>query len=620
MVSRGMDLSVFSGSRTCPGAAVGTWARALADRGPRVDRHRERAARLAESGDPLKYIREIFGYKLTKDNERQIQFILENRRALIRGGNGGGKTFVATAMAGGWFFDALGSLPGENKRYRGCILLFPSVTHATSLDAAYRQIIEHARHAREFSGHVFPGFPESDEVKNTHVSYFGRVYWEVPNCPGWYMKSISPRLPARNADDQVAHAAGGRHEENLIALIEEAKDLAPAAMAAVDGWMVGSDNRAIALTNPTYSSGSLFVQRDLWAEMQVNTIKHDNVILRKNVIRGGAVSHVAIEEKLRNPLQVTCMGKYTEIQPNADHHDFVYALPDRDLADKEGPRDDGFPGHPDADLSVFRPSNAFCGQVLGLWPKFSSSRPFHDSILDNCLVGFEEPFDRGQNKKIPPAAVGVDAARWGDDKIIAMPRWGPTARKSVENYLASKKSETIIGSARVVPKASEDGDEVAGDKVASWLVSEFGKDSEYRVDQGGGGYIYDGLKRLGCRVMIIPFGAKPAMKKPVSGQSSPLNRRAEMYLDLAAAMRLESARCMISSILREDLAAQKTEIVEHSSFGKKKDKVAMVKLIDKDIIKQRLGRSPDHSDAVVLASAETGIRGKSESYTPGRLQ
>lgn len=165
-----------------------------------------------------------------------------------------------------------------------------------------------------------------------------------------------------------------------------------------------------------------------------------------------------------------------------------------------------------------------------------------------------------------PKILGVDVARFGDDKSIIFPRQGLVAFK---------------------PTVMRGVDGIQGAGRVSRLWEDWDADACMVDDTGGYGAAWiDCLKTLGRVAVPVPFAGKPRDPRY-------FNKRAEMYFELAKWIKQDGGS--IPSI--PELAAALTT----TTYSFRGDKL----LIEpKDTVKERLGYSPDEADALAITFAE----------------
>ncbi|MCL5883858.1 MAG: hypothetical protein M1377_00630 [Deltaproteobacteria bacterium] len=163
-----------------------------------------------------------------------------------------------------------------------------------------------------------------------------------------------------------------------------------------------------------------------------------------------------------------------------------------------------------------------------------------------------------------PRILGVDVAREGDDKTVLFPRQGLVAFRSKEMRNANTQA---IAAAAASAYMKWNADALMIDATGGW----------------GAGAI-DLLKAAGHVVFEVQFSGKPWDPRF-------LNKRAEMWWNLAEWIK-GGGVIPPNPTLIADLCAQ--------TYTYSGDKLA---LIDKDQIKQTLGRSPDEGDALACTFA-----------------
>ena len=173
---------------------------------------------------------------------------------------------------------------------------------------------------------------------------------------------------------------------------------------------------------------------------------------------------------------------------------------------------------------------------------------------------------RPDDIKDAPRILGVDPARFGDDRSVIFARQGlqafePAVFRGIDNMELA---------ARVAAK------------IQDW------KPDAVFIDSGAGAGVIDRLRQLGHDVVEVPFGGK------ATNPSLFLNRRAEMWFDVADWLRMGGA-IPNDSALKQELA---TPIYWYDAAGRRV-------LEPKDDIKKRLqgGGSPDLADALALTFA-----------------
>jgi hypothetical protein len=165
-----------------------------------------------------------------------------------------------------------------------------------------------------------------------------------------------------------------------------------------------------------------------------------------------------------------------------------------------------------------------------------------------------------------PMILGIDPARFGDDRSVIFPR---RALQAYEPFICSGIDNMTLAST-----AANKMEELKADAVF--------------IDAGAGAGVIDRLRQLGYgqKVIEVPFGGRPT----AAGLYK--NKRAEMW----AAAR---------DWLKAGGALPKTDGLTQDLSGANYDydEAGKLRLESKDRIKERLGRSPDLADALALTFA-----------------
>jgi hypothetical protein len=175
-----------------------------------------------------------------------------------------------------------------------------------------------------------------------------------------------------------------------------------------------------------------------------------------------------------------------------------------------------------------------------------------------------------------PRIIGVDPARFGDDRSVIFRRQG----------LVAHAPEVLRGMDNMALAA----------RVAA-SIDAFRPDAVF-VDAGNGAGVIDRLRQLGYAVIEVPFGGRA-----LSGNY--VNKRAEMWFEMAEWVRA-GASLPDRTDLKQDLAAP---VYSYDAQGRKQ-------LESKDEIKKRGLPSPDLGDALALTFAFP-VRAKSEAERLG---
>jgi phage terminase large subunit len=332
----------------------------------------------------------------------------------------------------------------------------------------------------------------------------------------WFM---SARTWSKSADTaKQADTLAGLHAEHLIFILDEVGGIPDSVMAAAEaGLATGGDTKLLMAGNPTNLEGPLYRactnERHLWWVREITGDPDDPM----------RASRISIQWA-------------------------------KDQIDKYG-----------------RDNPWVLVNVFGRFPPGSL----------NTLLGVEEVSAAMRNTigtdkyEFAQKRLGIDVARFGDDKTVIFPRQGLVAYKPVE----MRNARTNDIAARIFAAKSKWGSEL-----------------EFVDDTGGyGAGVIDSLIQSGLSPNAIHFSGKAIDPRYY-------NKRSEMWFMMAAWVKRGAVLPNIPELAAELVTPTYTFI--NGKF----------RLEEKDQIKDRLGRSPDFADALALTFALPEMPASLSSY------
>ncbi len=319
----------------------------------------------------------------------------------------------------------------------------------------------------------------------------------------------SARTWAKGADStQQADALAGLHADYLLFVLDEAGGIPDAVMAAAEaGLATGIETKMIMAGNPTHLEGPLYractSERHLW---QVIEITGDP------------------DDPKRSP-RISVQWAREQIQKYGRENPWVLV------------------------------------NVFGRFPPSSLNALLGPDDVAPCLGRHlaEDVYAHAAR------VLGVDVARFGDDRTVIIPRQGLACFTPV-----------IMRNART--------NEIAA-RIAV-ACQKWEPDAIFIDDTGGwGAGVIDSLLQAGYSPIPVNFSGKATDPRY-------LNKRAEMWFDMAEWVKTGPALPEMPELLRELCAP--TYDFKNGKF----------QLEDKGLIKERLGESPDISDALALTFAQ----------------
>ncbi len=329
----------------------------------------------------------------------------------------------------------------------------------------------------------------------------------------WWM---SARAYSKAADsNQQADTLAGLHSDYMMFVIDEAGGVPDAVGAAAEAAIAteGGKKLFVLMGNPTTRGGPLWrantSERDLWVNIRING-DPDNPNRSSRVNKKWAQDQINKYGRESAFVKVNVFGEFPETSLNA---------------------------------------------LLGSADVQAAFRRRFD----------QDAVDMAQKR------IGVDVARFGDDRTVIQRRQGVLALAPLE-FRGLRSNEVAARVAQV--------------------SSEWGAELIFVDDTGGhGGGVVDSLIQAGLSPIPINFSSKPLDPRY-------LNKRAEMWF-------LMSEWVKDRGVLPEnhELAMELSSPIYDFSGGK-------FKLESKDDIKSRIGFSPDVADALALTFALPELPGR----------
>jgi phage terminase large subunit len=320
----------------------------------------------------------------------------------------------------------------------------------------------------------------------------------------------SARQWSKSADpSQQANTLAGIHAENILFLVDEAGGVPDGVVAAAEAALATGQRAVLVISgNPTHLSGPLYRactrERALWWVKEISGDPED-------------------------PQRAPRVSK-----------DWA-----REQIEKFG-----------------RDNPWVLVNVFGQFPPASS----------NALLGVEEVEASAKRALVDaewvhaPKVMGVDVARFGDDRSVLQPRQGRAA---------------------MVPKVFRNLDTMQLAGQVALAIESWRPDAVFVDVDGVGGGVVDRLTDLGHDVIGIHFGSRPLRAQPKMA-----NRRAEMWWQMAEWVR--DGGCIPNDA---ELMAELTAPTYRF------DSKGSVQLEPKEDLKKRGLPSPDKADALALTFA-----------------
>lgn len=518
---------------------------------------------------PDRYIRfaeDILQVRLAATQKRILRSLAENKRTLVVSGNGPGKSFGVAI--------AVDAFMCTNTDATG---LGTSGSYSQFIDGMWRpmkNLFEEAQERYRIPGKALTGQQPRLEIDDD-----------------WFFRVVSPRDPGE---------LEGRHAEQTIVVIEEAdkKYISEDHFSSSRSTVTSAEDRMLAVANPPEDETGVVYQKmqsDQWNVIQFSSFESHNVR-----VDAGELD----DEHLPGLVDLPTIAEDWEEWHDDPWPQVLEAFPADDLGEP-------YPGANELTERVEQGELDRERLIEWLRPGFNIARTAHEErddlavdwyrrragIIPKDNASVRRPFylddvrQAKENTRPPdadqqaPLAIGIDPARKGGDSMPVIPlyeshvdihRWNDTDHN--DNY--SKAREIIDPISQTPPIAIDAVGEGSG--FADRMVDAYPDVSRFKAGEAPNSDVAEDQYYNKWTEGLIALG------KRLSGLS--IDGSGEEWVDL-----------------REELfAAARTielERVERRSGD-------LVRATSKEDVKERLGRSPDHLDALVMAAWVASGAGK----------
>jgi len=479
--------------------------------------------------DPVGYARFALAVSLWGKQQEIARSVRDHKRTIVVSSHGVGKTFACAVLVN-WFFDA----------FKSSVVVSTAPKAGQVKDLLWKEIRRLRRH---------PPFPDILQLRD-------------PDDAAHYAVGITA---ARDLTTDVfgSPRAQGFHAEHLLYVLDEAPAVPLAIWNAVDGVVVGGENRVLAVGNPIVTAGPFYqaTKSPQWNVIHVSAFEHPNILaglVGTEEPYPGAVSLEWVWERLADPYWCEHVG--TPASPEA----------------REDARMRGAFEFPPGGDDWFVPTPIAESKLLGRFPTTTEDTVWSLAHLETAVTR-ELAW-----AATDPLEFGLDVARFGSDSTSLHTRRGPCSLAH-ETWQKTATTGTV---GRVV------------DRVRSHLGSPAGAAPAaiVRVDSTGlGAGVVDQLAEALAfdeRVTVVEVNASDRARDP---ERFP-NARSEAWF--VAATRGAEGRLDLTRLEPRDVDSLQSQLTApkyaYDSAGRRV-------VEPKKDTKARIGRSPDDADAFNLA-------------------
>ena len=478
---------------------------------------------------PTQFAAETLGVSLWRKQREVLDAVLRSRRVAVKSGNGLGKDFTA-AVAVLWYVHC----------HDPAIVLSTAPTFRQVRYVLWRQI--HRLHRTS-------AVPLGGKLLDTR--------WELAE------DRYALGLSADGADQFQ-----GFHCDNVLVVVDEAEGVGDEIYEAIDSVMTSQNPRLLLIGNPTGTAGAFHrafhQERGIYETITISALESPNVVQGRIVIPGLTTAEWVAERRIvwgeaSDLFRARVLGEFPK-----RGEDSLIAMDDIEAA-VYGKSEAAGAG---TDRLVGTDRLAGMDRLAGADSPVSAPLP--------AATRRSDPFGLFIAGRMPPAGgrvvVGVDVARFGNDRTVVLMRRGDT----VESIRAFSRIDTMAAAGQVMVAVREHHPDLVNVDVI-----------------GVGAGLVDRLNEQGIRVCGVNVAEKPRR------DPSCANRRAEGYQSLARRFQERRIRIPRDAELIAELVTLR---YQYDSRGR-------LLIQSKDNMRRRGIASPDKADALMLAFLDDGLSG-----------
>lgn len=391
--------------------------------------------------------------------------------------------------------------------------------------------------------------PTSRQVTNIMIPEVARLFRKAKVLPGrllsdgirtnymeWYLTGF------KSSEDNM-EAWSGLHAVNTMFIVTEASGISETIYSAIEGNLQGN-SRLLLVFNPNITTGyaAKAMKSARFNKFRLDSLNAENVVKRENIIPG-QVDYAWVEDKVK-----TWCAPIPKAEFDTGRGDFVW----------EG--------------KTYRPNDLFRVKVRGMFPEVAEDVLIPYEWIEQANENWKALNEKGFNPR-KKVRLGVDVAGMGRDASVLVPRYG--------NYVSEFKIHQSGGKA--------DHMRVVG-MVRQYLYDENARAFIDTIGEGAG--VYSRLIELECtNAVSCKFSESARGLHDLTGQYNFANMRAYLYWKLREWLNPKNG--FMPALPPND------EFMEEATSTRwifqSDGSIIMEK---KEVIKEKLKRSPDKMDAL----------------------
>lgn len=505
-----------------------------------VENHTGETAYTKYQADPVAFGVDVLGESYTDDIRVMMESVRDNRVTIAKSANAVGKTHSAARIAAWWY---------------KCFPMSKVYTAAAPPESNLKDLLWGEINNIAY---LHPDIFKADELTSLLIK--PKMLPTVDGKPAHQIKGVT--IPSSGTKKDREAKFSGKHAPYLLFIIDEGDAVPDEVYQGIESCMSGGVCRMLIMYNPRQVSGKVYqMDRDKLANIvELSAFRHPNVITGTEVIPGGTVDRETTVRRINQ----WCRPLANDEREGLD----TFLLPDFLV----GEIADGLNGIPYRPLvaRLYKITNpAFSYMVLGRYPAQAENQLISLEWIEAAVHRW-----RAYVKKfgeVPPresmGIMGLDCAEFGADANAAIFRYAYYIERPVTwagvDIIATGDQANVHYKQRRLMAAAVDA-----------------------IGIGAG--VAPHMRRLGCNAHSVKVSESPRVQSLEFGQFG--NLRDELWWACREWLRTDPRSTIPPD---EDLI----EDLQTPTYGIVNGKL---KVMDKDTMRELIGRSPDKGDALCL--------------------
>ena len=494
--------------------------------------------------DPVGFCEEVLGETLTSDVKTMMESVRDNIITIARSANATGKTHGAARVAT-WFYKAF----HQSQVY----------TAAAPPEGNLRRLL----------------WGEIGRITEDHPLIFADdtlTSLNIARSKNEFITGVT--IPMSGSSEQREARFSGKHAPHLLFIIDEGDAVPEEVYRGIESCMSGGHIRLLIMFNPRAKSGSVY-RKEQSREghvVHLSAINHPNVLTGENLIPGA----------VDRPTTLRRINDWTRpLAPAEDPDPFCFEVPDFLVGQTTIARNgDTYPPLPAGYRKIIDPS--FSYMVLGEYPAQDVYQLISEEWYNDARTRYDAYVARFG--ELPPRRVrpilGLDVAEFGKDYNVACPRYGGFVG-NMESWGGVDTDETALKAFDLCAKWSP----MALMVDATGIGSGVGPRVRRLIQARATAATREKFPRI---IESVKVAVSPTFEVPDLGTFGIM--RDQLWWSLREWLRTDvGAMLPPGEELRDELLTPTYAIVGNN-----------IKVMDKDEMKKRLGRSPNFADALCL--------------------